>query len=143
MNFIIGVTIFVIGIVLVLRHLHVWRKNTDAADDIKERKYLWSQLRRRVLTSTCISVLGFIIGLMHFREYWRERPTSWFILMLCCIVLSLMILVLATMDFLAVSHAIRREQSSSGKAARELANEYRRLKKKADQQKEVKPENTD
>ena len=133
MVLLVGVSTFVAGVILVLRHLHVWRQQTDATESPVEKKFLWAQLRRRALTSTCIAVLGFVIGLLHFREYWRDRPTSWMILICCCLILTLMIFVLASLDFLAVSHAIRREQGNAGEAARELAREYHRLKKQRDE----------
>jgi tellurite resistance protein TehA-like permease len=125
---VVGISTFLAGIILVLRHLHVWRQKTDATDDPVQKRFLWSQLRRRCLTSTCIAILGFIISLFHFREYWMERQTSWLILVYCSLVLTLMIFFLAAFDFLAVSSAMRADREKTSKAARELAREYHRLK---------------
>lgn len=122
------------GIILVLRHLHVWRQQTDACGDPGKKRFLWNQLRRRALTSTCIAILGFIIALFHFREFWRDRPTSWVILVCCSLVLTVMIFILAVFDMLAVSNAIRSDKEKTSNAAQELAKEYHRLKKKAAEQ---------
>ena len=67
---VIGITTCVGGIVLVLRHLHVFRKSTDRTKDANKQRFLLLQLRRRILTSTCIAILGFTISLFYFREYW-------------------------------------------------------------------------
>ncbi len=119
------------GIILVLRHLHVWRKKTDESQDAIEKKFLFSQMRRRVLTSTCIATLGFVIALLHFRDYFTERPISWMILLCCALTLIMMIMILATFDLIAVTHAIKIDKNRTGEAARELAKEYHRLKQKA------------
>ncbi|MGI9515511.1 MAG: hypothetical protein ACR2NP_00565 [Pirellulaceae bacterium] len=134
MILLVGATTFVAGIVLILRHLHVWRKMTDASDDMVQKKYLWSQLRRRTLTSTCITVLGFILMLLHFMEFWRDRPIGFTILVSCMLVLVVMIFVLASFDFLAVSQVARTHQNQNSEAAQELAREYHRLKNKASEQ---------
>ena len=128
---VVGSVTFIAGVILVLRHLHVWRKQSDATDDPARKKFLWSQLRRRTLTSSCIAVLGFIIALFHFREYWRDRPTSWVILVCCSLVLVVMIFILAVLDMIAVSNVIRLEKNKTGDTAKELAQEYHRQKKKA------------
>ncbi len=127
---VVGIATCIGGIILVLRHLHVWRQKTDATENPMERRFLWSQLRRRALTSTCIAILGFVIALFYFREYWLDRPTSWLILVCCSLILTVMIFVLATFDLLAVSNAIRADKQKTSEAAREMAREYHRLKKK-------------
>ena len=119
------------GIILVLRHIHVWRQKTDESKDASEKNFLFSQMRRRVLTSTCISILGFTIALFHFRDYFTERPISWLILLCCALTLVMMIMFLAAFDLLAVSNAIQIDKKRTGEAARELAKEYHRLKEKA------------
>ena len=142
MILLVGATTCIAGIILVLRHLHVWRQKTDATDDPIEKKYLWSQLRRRTLTSTCIAVLGFVIALLHFKEFWLQRPVSYSILVGCTLVLVLMIFILASFDFLAVSAVVRSHKQQSSNAAQELAREYHRLKKKsADQPGDASPDN--
>ena len=130
------------GIVLVLRHLHVWRQKTDASEDAVEKKYLFSQMRRRVLTSTCIAILGFVIALLHFRDYFTERPISWMILLCCALTLIMMIMILATFDLISVTHALKIDKKRTGESARELAKEYHRLKQKAaENANELPPEN--
>ncbi len=138
---VIGVSAFVGGIILVLRHLHVWRQKTDLTGDLNERKFLFSLFRRRTFCSVCISVLGFVISLFHFRAYWTERPTSWFILMCCALTLTIMIMAMAMFDMLAVSSIVRNEKSKTSSAAKELAREYHRLKEKARKSAGETPEN--
>ena len=128
---VVGIATCFGGIILVLRHLHVWREQTDAAESPEVKRSLWNQLRRRVLTSTCIAILGFVIALFHFREYWVDRPTSWVILVCCSLVLTVMILCLAVFDMLAVSNTIFADKEKTSNAAQELAKEYHRLKQKA------------
>jgi hypothetical protein len=131
MTFLVGLATCIAGIILVLRHLHLWRKQTDAASDRSTRTWLNRQLRRRTLTSTCIAVLGFVICLLHFREFWQNRPTGWVILLSCAIALVFMIFVLASLDFLSVSTMLRSQQNATGQAAERLVHEYFRLKRKA------------
>ncbi len=131
---VVGIVTCATGVILVLRHLHVWRQETDKAEDEHKKRFLWNQLRRRVLTSTCIAVLGFVIGLFHFRDYWADRMVSWAILVTCALTLTVMIFFLAMFDMLAVTSAIRTDKESTNDAAKELAREYHRLKKKAAEQ---------
>ena len=127
----VGVATCVGGIVLVLRHLHVWRRQVDATEDSRVRRYYSRQLRRRCLTSTCIAVLGFVIALLHFKEYWDDgRESGYVILVSCALTLIFMIFVLASLDFLAVSHLVRSQRARTREAAEELAREYHRLQKK-------------
>jgi len=133
-SLVVGITTCIGGIILVLRHLHVWRQKTDATEDANEKRFHFSQLRRRALTSTCIAVLGFIISLFYFRDYWRDRPTSWVILVCCSLILIVMIFFLAAFDMLAVSNAIRADKEKTSNAAKELAREYHRMKGKATDQ---------
>lgn len=130
----VGVITCAAGIILVLRHLHVWRLETDKTEDNGRKRFLWNQLRRRCLTSTCIAILGFVISLLYFRDYWMDRITSWGILVCCALVLILMIFCLAMFDMLAVSSAMRADRDKTGNAAQELAKEYHRLKQKAAEQ---------
>ncbi len=139
MILLVGTVTLIAGTILVLRHLHVWRQKSDASDDPIEKKYLWSQLRRRTLTSTCIAVLGFVLVLLHFKEFWLQRPMGYTILVNCMLVLVFMIFILASFDFLAVSQVMRGHQNKSSEAAQELAREYHRLKKKAAEQSDSKP----
>lgn len=127
---VVGTATCISGIVLVLRHLHVWRQKTDASSDPAEQRLLWTQLRRRALTSTCIALLGFILSLFYFREFWLDRPRSWVILVFCALILLLMIFVMAVFDMLAVSNAIRADKTRTSNAAQELAREYHRQKQK-------------
>ena len=138
---VVGAVTCIGGILLVLRHLHVWRQKTDTSEDPREKRFLFNQMRRRVLTSSCIATLGFILALFHFRGYWMERPTSWMILLCCALLLIVMILFLAAFDILAVSSAMRVDKQRTNDAARELAREYHRLKQKsADPNSEVSSE---
>ena len=140
---VVGSVTCVGGILLVLRHLHVWRRETDATEDDRKQRFLFNQMRRRVLTSTCIATLGFIIALFHFRSWWMERPNSWVILLCCALLLILMIFFLAAFDMLAVSSELRADRKRTHDAARELAREYHRLKQQTmDQKPEISSENT-
>lgn len=130
MILLVGVTTFLSGIVLVLRHLHVWRKQIDKGVEPDMRQFLGRQLRRRCLTSSCIAVLGFTITLMHFKEYWRLKPGSYTILVSCSLTLIFMIFVLAMLDMVASSSALRAQKGESRKAAEALAKEYLRQRNK-------------
>ncbi len=131
MILVVGIATFVGGIVLVLRHLHVWRRQVDATEDPRARRIFARQLRRRCLTSTCIAVLGFVIALLHFKDYWSDgRESGYVILVSCALTLIFMIFVLASLDFLAVSHLVRSQRSRTRESAEELAREYHRLQKK-------------
>lgn len=131
MILLVGIATCLGGIILVLRHLHVWRLQLNANDDPRARRFFNRQLRRRVLTSSCIAVLGFIIALLHFTDYWRDRPSAWVILVSCALALVFMIFVLASMDFLTVSHVLRTQRLQTREAAEELAREYTRLREKS------------
>ncbi len=133
----VGVTTLLAGIILVLRHLHVWRKQIDGDVELEMRKFLGQQLRRRILTSTCIAVLGFTIALLHFTDFWRARPGGWPILLSCALTLIFMIFVLASLDFVASSSALRAQKVETRKAAEELAREYLRQRAK------LKPDSSD
>ncbi len=116
---------FFAGVLLVLRHLHVWRIQTDASKDAKHRRFLKSQMRRRTLTSSAIAVLGLDMAAL----YWIPREPMLFTIIVCfAFLLIFLIFVMASIDFLAVSHAVRLEQSRSDKATQELVREYRRMK---------------
>ncbi len=112
MTLLVGVATCLGGVILVLRHLHVWRLQVDATDDSRTRRFFTRQWRRRTLTSTCIAVLGFIIALLHFKEYWRDRPSGYVILISCALTLIFMIFVLASLDFLAASQLVRSQRHS-------------------------------
>ena len=99
----VGVTTLLSGIILILRHLHVWRKQIDSGVEPEMGKFLGRQLRRRCLTSSCIAVLGFTIALMHFNAFWKVRPGSFTILVSCSLTLIFMIFVMATLDMVASS----------------------------------------
>jgi hypothetical protein len=130
MILLVGVTTLLSGIILVLRHLHVWRKQIDSGVEPDMRTFLGRQLRRRTLTSTCIAVLGFTIALMHFTDYWRARPGSYAILVSCSLTLVFMIFVLAMLDMVATTSTLRAQKGETRKAAEELAKEYLRQRNK-------------
>ena len=130
MILIVGVITLLSGIVLVLRHLHVWRKQIDNGVEPDMRKFFGRQLRRRCLTSSCIAVLGFTITLMHFKEFWRVKPGSYTILISCSLTLIFMIFVLAMLDLVVSSSALRAQKGESRKAAEALAKEYLRQRNK-------------
>lgn len=130
MILLVGVTTLMAGIVLILRHLHIWRKQIDVGVEPDVRRFLGRQLRRRTLTSTCIAVLGFTIALLHFRDFWQGRPGAPIILVSCALTLTFMIFVLAVLDFAASTSALRTEKGKSREAAEELAREYLRQRAK-------------
>ncbi len=133
----VGTVTFIAGIILILRHLHVWRHKTDATTDEKEKRFLLLQMWRRSLTSGSIAILGAIIAML----YWPRGALSFTILVCCALVLTFMIFLLATLDFLAVTQAFRAEQNKKGEAAKKLVREYHRLKQKAEQAKNDEPPN--
>lgn len=126
----VGVATLVAGLLLILRHLHVWRKTIDAGVEAGMRKFLNRQLRRRCLISLCMAVLGFTIAAMHFKEFWKERPAGLPILLSCALALIFMIMVLAFLDFAASATALRSQTSETRAAAEALAKEYVRLRTK-------------
>ncbi|HMO15133.1 MAG TPA: hypothetical protein PKD64_13100 [Pirellulaceae bacterium] len=130
---VLGSLICVGGIILILRHFHVWRKSTDATDDPLGRRYHKSQLRRRCLMSAGIAVLGLIIigfpAAFHFKD-----PFSSAILLLAALSLTVMILLLAGLDMMAAKHFLVREKAKSEDAKHELMKEHERLKQKLKQQ---------
>lgn len=134
MILLVGIGTLLAGIVMVLRHLHVWRLAVNSGPEGTQRRFLRLQLRRRILTSSCISVLGFIIALLHFLDYWRGNLSGSLILVSCALALVFMIFVLAMLDFVASTSALRPHKESARKAAEELAREYIRLRRKRDGQ---------
>ncbi len=130
MILLVGSITCIAGVVLILRHLHLWRQQINATGEPRTHVWLNRQLRRRTLTSTCIAVLGFIIILLHFRAFWENRPTGPVILISCALTLVFMIFVLASLDFLATSTMLRTQRRDASQAAEKLTRDYRRLNKK-------------
>jgi uncharacterized membrane protein len=126
----VGMATMLSGIILVLRHLHVWRQQVDADPPRDMRSFLGKQLRRRTLTSSCIAVLGFTIAALHFTDFWRQRPGGYAILISCAMTLIFMILVLAMLDFAASTSALRSQKEETRRAAEAMAQEYVRLRAK-------------
>ena len=129
---VVGIIITMGGILLVLRHLHVWRQEIDTAQTDQHRRFLKSQIRRRGLTSGSLIGLGMLIASL----YWTWGTTSPILITTqICMVLVLLLLMLgmAGLDMLATNYLLRHESRNTVSAAQELAKEYHRLRKLADE----------
>ncbi len=126
MIIIVGAVIFAVGVLLVLRHIHVWRQATDSAKDQIERGMLRSQVKRRCLTSTGIAVLGIIYASFA----WAKDPISFSFLVMATLIITVLIFFMAGIDLMATFHMLQRDKHFSQKAKIELLREYDRQKKK-------------
>ena len=120
------------GIILVLRHLHVWRASTDATSDPVKKDVLWVQLRRRSITSGSISAVGLALVTLN----WARDPYIVTALLTLTLILIVLILFMASLDMLSVTFLVRDERRSRHRARDALAREHQRLQKKREQQNE-------
>jgi hypothetical protein len=134
----VGLITLVGGLLLVIRHFHVFRLQFDQATDVHERRYLVSQVRRRALTGLAIAVLGVVLCCIP----WFRDPVSFTLFVIAALVLLLVIGTLAMLDLLAVRLEMsqRRELSDAAQLAMKRYAERLKEQKNAAQRPPSDPE---
>lgn len=118
--------IFAAGVLLILRHLHVWRQVVDSNDDEPELQFYTAQLKRRCLSSCGLSMLGVMFASFAF----ARTPLQLSILTGGVLLITVMILVLAGLEIFAVRFHLERHRQYAENAKRKLLREHERLKRK-------------
>ena len=116
----------ILSVVLVARHIAFWRKLDEVKFEKPELQYFRRQLRRRLITSSLIGVVGISIA----GVTWITSPELFTAFLIGWLIVVGLILLLAVFDMMSTRSFLANLQVTQRARYNELQAEIRRLRKK-------------